>query len=102
MIITSELHPQNKKNTNKGVRLYETMVVNYPYMVTMNPLPTYDICAIYFDLKSNYTPQNEQFTPETPKGKFYLPTIHFQRLNCGFFRENSYLVAHGMLMVVSN
>ena len=34
------------------------MVVTYPYMVIMNPLPTYNICAIYFDLKLIYTPQN--------------------------------------------
>ena len=58
LIITSKPEPQKKKKQIEGVRLYETMVVNHPYMVIMNPSPTYNICAIYFDLKLIYTPQN--------------------------------------------
>lgn len=56
--MNSKPEPQKQKKQMEGVRLYETMVVNYPYMVIMNLLPTYNVCAIYVDLKLIYTPQN--------------------------------------------
>lgn len=58
LIMNSKPEPQKQKKQMEGVRLYETMVVNYPYMVIMNLLPTYNVCAIYVDLKLIYTPQN--------------------------------------------